>query len=151
MKPLVAQKPTRTKRISRIGILLCSNTARVLDCPAGACLRDMYDRKGAFARYKDQDVELVGIISCNGCPTLKGEDVILPRIEALLHYGAVRIHLAYCLMILCPFVKKYVKVIKANYPSVDLIEGTHEPHQADIEFRCAVAAMLRDRTRTIIP
>jgi len=111
----------------------------------------MTDRKGAFSRYKGQEIELIGVISCNGCPTIKGEEVILPKVEALLHYGAGRIHLTYCLMTLCPFVKRYIKVIKAKFPSLDLIEGTHAPHQTDGQFRCGVAAMLKERRKTIIP
>ena len=93
MKNLTSTKKKKTKRTNKIGILTCSNTTQVLDCPVSACLKDMYDLKGAFARYKGQDVELVGVISCNGCPTLKGEEVILPKAEAMLHYGANRIHL----------------------------------------------------------
>ena len=54
-------------------------------------------------------------------------------------------------MTLCPFAKKYIKVIKAKFPSLDIIEGTHEPHQADDRFRCGVAAMLKERRKTIIP
>jgi predicted metal-binding protein len=111
----------------------------------------MYARKGAFARYKGQNIELVGVISCNGCPMVKGEEIVLPKIEALLHYGANRIHLTYCMMTLCQFTKKYIKVIKAKFPSLDLIEGTHEPHQTDDQFRCGVAAMLKERKKTIIP
>jgi predicted metal-binding protein len=136
---------------TKLGILSCSNTTRVLDCPVSICLKDMHDRKGAFARYRGREIELVGMISCNGCPTVRGEDVILPKIEALFHYGADHIHLTYCMMALCPFVKKYIKVVKAKFPSIALIEGTHQPHQTDEQFRCGVAAMLKERKRTIIP
>jgi predicted metal-binding protein len=135
----------------KIGILTCSSTTKVLDCPVSACLKDMYDRKGAFSRYEGQDVELVGIISCSGCPTLGGKEIILPKIEALMHYGANWIHLTYCMMALCPLVKKYIKVIKGKFPSLNLVEGTHEPHQTDDKFRCDVAKMLEKRRRTIIP
>ncbi|MCK4835045.1 MAG: CGGC domain-containing protein [Candidatus Aminicenantes bacterium] len=135
----------------KLGILTCSNTTRILDCPVGACLKDMYERKGAFKEYNNQDIELVGIISCNGCPTIKGAATILPKIETLIHYGANHVHLSYCMLVLCPFVKKYIKVIKDNFPEINLILGTHEPHQTDDKFRCDVAAMLKERRKTIIP
>ncbi len=135
----------------KIGILTCSNTTQVLDCPAGGCLADLYGRKGEFTAYEGYDVELAGIISCNNCPTLEGEAVILPKIEGLLHYGAQNIHIAYCMGAVCPFIKKYIKVIKMTYPEINLISGTHEPHQTDREFRCATAKMLIDRNKTIIP
>jgi predicted metal-binding protein len=135
----------------KLGILTCSNTTKVLDCPVGACLKDMYERKGAFEEYKNQDIELVGIISCNGCPTVVGEAIILPKIESLIHYGATHVHLSYCMMVLCPFIRKYIKIIRDNFPKINLILGTHEPHQTDDKFRCDVGLMLEERRKTIIP
>ena len=135
----------------KIGILTCSNTTRVLDCPVGACLTDMYEKKGAFSEYKNTDTELVGINSCSSCPTIAGEEVILPKIESLKFYGAEKIHLSYCMMVLCPFIKKYIRVIEKNFPEIDLIKGTHEPHQTDKKFRCDTGKMLIDRRKAIIP
>lgn len=135
----------------KLGILTCSNTTKVLDCPVGACLKDMYERKGAFKQYKNKDVELVGIISCNGCPTLVGEAIIVPRIISFVHYGANVVHLSYCMLVLCPFIKKYAKVIKDNFPEIELILGTHEPHQTNHEFKGNIARMLQDRRTSIIP
>jgi len=36
---------------------------------------------------------------------------------------------------LCPFLKKYKKIIKEKYPNVKLIEGTHETSITESEFR----------------
>lgn len=135
----------------KLGILTCSNATRVLDCPVGACLKDMYERKGTFEKYKDQEIELVGITSCNGCPTIAGDAIILPKIESLIHYGATHVHMSYCMKVMCPFVKKYYKVIKSNFPEVNVILGTHEPHQTDDEFRCDTGSKITDRRKTIIP
>lgn len=135
----------------KLGILTCSNTTRVLDCPVGVCLKDLYERKGAFKSYVSQDVELVGINSCNGCPTVKGESSILSKIESLKHYGATHIHLSYCMLVLCPFVNRYIKVIHNNYPEIMLIPGTHEPHQSDEKFRCDINEMLKEKHKTVIP
>ncbi|UCE19269.1 MAG: CGGC domain-containing protein [Gemmatimonadota bacterium] len=134
-----------------LGMLTCSNTTRVLDCPVGACLKDMYERKGAFSEYKDQNIELVGINACNGCPTLAGSETILSKIESLIRYGADHIHLSYCMLILCPFVKKYTNIIRAKYPEIHLRAGTHEPHQTEDRFRCDVGALLKRRRKTLIP
>jgi len=97
------------------------------------------------------ELELVGMISCNCCPTMCGEKIILPKVEALLHSGADRIHLTYCMLTLCPFIKKYIKAVKARFPFLDLIEGTHEPHQTVGQFRCAVASLLEERHKKLIP
>ena len=135
----------------KLGILTCSNTTRVLDCSVGACLKDMYERKGAFSDYKNQNIELVGVSACNGCPTISGSETILSKIESLIHYGAAYVHLSYCMLVLCPFVKKYIRIIKAKHPGINIIAGTHEPHQTKEKFRCDIETMLKKRRTTLIP
>ena len=49
----------------RVGIIICD---RYHTCAGGKCLRAMRAREGAFAAYKDRDVELVGFTTCGGCP-----------------------------------------------------------------------------------
>ena len=134
-----------------IGILTCSGTTRVLDCPVGACLKDMYERKGAFSEYKNRNIELVGMSTCHGCPTISGSETILSKIESFIHYGADHVHLSYCMLVLCPFVNTYINVIQAKYPEIRLIAGTHEPHQTNERFRCDIKTMLKQRRKTLIP
>ena len=138
-------------KCARVGILTCSNTTKVLDCSVGACLRDMYERKGAFEKYQDQEIELAGLIACNGCPTVAGPATIVPRVESLIQSGAKHVHLSYCMLALCPFVKKYIRAVQDAFPETEVVLGTHEPHQSEQQFRCAVGAMLEDRRKTIIP
>jgi predicted metal-binding protein len=135
----------------KVGIITCSNMTRVLDCPVGACLKDLHQRKGTFAEYGDDDVELVGTTSCNGCPTAAGVDAILPKAEGLVRYGATHIHLSYCMVVLCPFAKAYARTITARFPEIDVRIGTHEAHQTDQEFRQEVTAKLRERRKSIVP
>mgnify|MGYP000113767454 CR=1 FL=1 len=49
----------------RVGIIIC---ARYHNCGGGKCLRALKAREGAFSRYRDQEVELVGYTTCDGCP-----------------------------------------------------------------------------------
>jgi predicted metal-binding protein len=135
----------------KLGILTCSNMTQILDCPVGGCLKDMGSRKGAFEAYENTDIELTGTISCNGCPTTTGTDVILPRVEGLLYYGMTHLHLSYCMLVLCPFVKKYTKVIKEKFRNLTVISGTHEAHQTEAEFRNQVEKQLAERRKTLIP
>jgi predicted metal-binding protein len=135
----------------KLGIITCSNATRTLDCPAGACLKDLHEFKGSFKQYNDIEVELAGVISCNGCPTITGAEIISPRIESLIHYGATVIHLSYCMKVLCPFVKKYYQVMMKSYPKIKFVIGTHEPHQTDHEFKCDIMNKLIKRRTLIMP
>jgi predicted metal-binding protein len=53
-----------TRRV-RIGIVVCD---RYRTCAGGKCFRALSRREGAFAAYRDADVELVGYTTCGGCP-----------------------------------------------------------------------------------
>jgi len=49
----------------KIGIIICDRYRR---CAGGKCLRAMKNQEGAFRKYADQEVELVGYTTCDGCP-----------------------------------------------------------------------------------
>jgi len=136
----------------RIGILACANTTKILDCPLSPCLRDYYDRKGAFSRYEGEDTELAGVISCPGCLGGLAPEVILSRAGSLLHYGVDAIHLTYCMVVLCPYASRYVAILKQAYPAVEIVSGTHAPHASADAFRKSIANFLRQKTgRGVIP
>jgi len=107
--------------MSRIGILTCSNCTQELDCASVVCLGDLRKRKGFFQRYEgDEDLILVGIINCAGCPTLGAPEKILRKVKSLAAFRIDAIHLSYCVTALCPFKKKYVD---HGCPNVEGIRG----------------------------
>ena len=70
--------------MARIGIITCSNCTQDTNCAAVVCLADMRKRKGLFDRYANEAaLELIGIISCAGCPTLAAPEKIMKRIDAV--------------------------------------------------------------------
>ena len=71
----------------KIGIIICD---RYHTCAGGKCLRSLRAREGAFAAYKDRDVELVGYTTCGGCPG--GNIEYAP--EEMKKNGAEVVHLA---------------------------------------------------------
>ncbi|MCK4537794.1 MAG: CGGC domain-containing protein [Candidatus Krumholzibacteria bacterium] len=104
----------------KIGIIICD---RYSTCAGGKCLRSMRERKGAFARYKDVEVELVGYTSCDGCPGGNVEYAV----EEMKNNGAEVIHLATGLIVgypPCPSVKYFKGFIEAKY-GLDVVYGTH--------------------------
>ncbi|MEH0020971.1 MAG: CGGC domain-containing protein [Desulfobacter sp.] len=114
--------------MARIGILTCSNCTQDANCASVVCLGDMRKKRGLFDRYSDEkDVDLIGIINCAGCPTIAAPEKILKKVGALAEYRLDALHFSYCMTALCPFIKKYEKVIREKYPDLTIVHGTHRP------------------------
>jgi predicted metal-binding protein len=129
--------------MKKIGILTCSNTTQDMNCASAGCFASMRGRQGGFERYsKDEELELVGIISCANCPTLAASDKILLRVKALVEFGAEVIHFAYCVDTLCPFKAKYKAAIKEAYPDIELVMGTHAAKVTPDQYRAKVNKLL---------
>lgn len=106
--------------MKRIGIIICD---RYHTCAGGKCLRAMRNREGAFDRYQDEEVELVGFTNCGGCP---GGNVEYAPAE-MKKNGADVIHLATGLVVgypPCPRLKDFVEFIPAKY-GLEVVVGTH--------------------------
>ena len=53
----------------KVGIITCENRCLMAAmCAGGKCLRALRNREGAFSIYQGKELELVGFISCGGCP-----------------------------------------------------------------------------------
>lgn len=114
--------------MARIGILNCYNCTGETNCSSVVCLGDMRKRRGLFERYKGENsLDLIGIISCAGCPTLAAPRKILKRVRALAEYRLDALHFSYCMTALCPFLSSYEEVIKKAYPELVIVHGTHTP------------------------
>jgi len=104
----------------RLGIIICD---RYRTCAGGKCLRALREREGAFGRYRDQQVELVGWTTCNGCPG--GNIEYAP--EEMKKNGAQVIHLATGLLVgypPCPHIEAFRSFIPAKY-GLEVVIGTH--------------------------
>ena len=128
--------------MARIGILRCSNSSQESNCAAVVCLADMRKRQGHFERYPAADpLHLIGMINCAGCPTLAAPEKILKRVRALAEYRLDALHFSFCVTALCPFLRKYVKVVRDAYPDLEIVLGTHEPIDV-AEYRRGVREIL---------
>lgn len=112
--------------MKRIGILTCGNTTGDYACPSIGCFTDFNRKAGTFAAYAEEGAELVGVISCAGCPTLYAPEKIFRRVQTLASSGVDAVHLANCVMGLCPFKNKYLKLLRGQFPQIEFVEGTHE-------------------------
>lgn len=106
--------------MKKIGIIICD---RYHTCAGGKCLRSLRNREGAFALYKNVEVELVGYTTCGGCPG--GNVEYAP--EEMKKNEAEVIHLATGLIVgypPCPRLRAFTEFIPAKY-GLDVVAGTH--------------------------
>jgi predicted metal-binding protein len=106
--------------MKKIGIIICD---RYSTCAGGKCLRAMRNREGAFARYRKEQVELVGYTTCGGCPG--GNVEYAP--EEMKKNGAEVVHLATGLVVgypPCPWLDYFSSFIPQKY-GMDVVVGTH--------------------------
>jgi predicted metal-binding protein len=132
----------------KVGILGCDATTRDMDCVMIGCFGNMRDRQGMFEQYtKDDPPELVGIISCGGCPTALGADRVWQKVKALKEYGIEALHLTSCLVQVCPFTEEFIKAIRAEYPDLKIVQGTHPFHDVDA-FKAGIKELSTQRAVT---
>lgn len=96
-------------------------------CPATTDLKFMREKKGAFEGI-NEDVELIGVNSCGGCP---GKKAVL-RAREMVKRGADTIVFASCITkgspigFACPFAKKMIDSVKAALgEDIKIIDYTH--------------------------
>lgn len=105
---------------TKIGIIICDRYRR---CAGGKCFRAVRNREGAFDRYKDVEVEVVGYTTCDGCPGGNIEYAV----DEMLKNGAEVIHLATGLIVgypPCPHLTYFHDFIEVRY-GLKVVYGTH--------------------------
>jgi predicted metal-binding protein len=108
------------KEKTRIGIIICD---RYRTCAGGKCFRSLRKREGAFSRYKNTEVELIGYTTCAGCPGGNIEYTV----DEMTANGAEVIHLATGLIVgypPCPHITAFKEYIHIKY-GLEVIYGTH--------------------------
>jgi predicted metal-binding protein len=106
--------------MKKIGIIICN---RYHTCGGGKCLRAFHMREGAFARYQNEEVQLVGYTTCGGCP---GGNVEYVPAE-MKKNGVEVIHLATCMLVgypPCEHLEAFTRFIPAKY-GVEVAIGSH--------------------------
>ena len=129
----------------KIGIIICDRYRR---CAGGKCFRSVREREGAFARYRDVDVEVVGYTSCDGCPGGNVEYAV----DEMKTNGAEVIHLATGLIVgypPCPFIEDFRRFIEARY-GLEVVFGTHPIPQKYLKVHTKLGTWESPRWREII-
>jgi predicted metal-binding protein len=104
----------------KIGIIICDRYRR---CAGGKCFRSLRNREGAFSRYQNKEVELVGYTSCDGCPGGNIEYAV----DEMKGNGATVLHFATGLVVgypPCSHIAYFSNFIKTKY-GLEVVYGTH--------------------------
>lgn len=107
--------------MAKIGIIICN---RAKTCLGAKCFMAIQERVGIFRKYpKDEPLELIGFITCGGCP---GERLEHAPAE-MKKYGAEEIVLASCFLAefpTCPYLGDFIHYIE-HYVGLPVVVGSH--------------------------
>ena len=109
----------------KLGIIRCMQTEEI--CPGTTDFRMVREHAGAFEDVRE-DIELMGFVSCGGCP---GKKAVF-RARELVRRGADAIAFASCIAngnpigFACPFAVKMREAVKADVgDEIQIFEYTH--------------------------
>lgn len=109
----------------KVGLIRCQQTEDV--CPATTDFKAMREKTGAFEGIQE-DIELIGVNSCGGCP---GKRAVF-RAKEMIKRGADTIVFASCISkgtpigFACPFAKKMRDAVMHELDEgVAIIDYTH--------------------------
>ncbi len=119
--------------MEKILIVGCKRTMDDVCIACSRCMVAFNRREGEFARYKDQDVQLMGLLNCGDCPGAS----IIPRLAQVKLWNAplgekpTKIHVGPCMTHHCPHKDTIIQKIKAK-SAIEVIEGAHPYLPEDI-------------------
>jgi len=133
------------KTKTKIGIIICDRYRR---CSGGKCFRAVRNRAGAFTRYAEADVEVVGYTSCDGCPGGNIEYAV----DEMQSNGAEVIHLATGLIVgypPCPYITDFYEYITTKY-NLTVVYGTHPIPEKYLDMHDQLGTWDSDKWKEII-
>ena len=118
--------------MARVAIVGCKRVQDQLCIACAKCLKAMQNREGEFARYKDDELELVALGDCGDCPGLIMPKVtLMNEIITMLERDYDIIHLGTCVVKAkktgqCPLdFEQVTHLIKENFGK-EVVIGTHD-------------------------
>jgi predicted metal-binding protein len=120
--------------MDRLLVVGCKKTIDVVCVGCSRCLVSFNRREGHFRRYADSEAELIGVLSCGDCPG----STLIPRLALMKLWNApldampTRIHVAPCLVNLCPHAESIIDRMEVRC-GIEIIVGTH-PYQMETIF-----------------
>ena len=112
--------------MEKILIVGCKRAMDDVCIGCSRCMVAFNRRDGEFSRYKDADIQLIGLLNCGDCPGA----AIVPRLAQIslwnkpLDEKVTKVHIGPCVVDHCPYKETLVNKIKAK-SGVDVILGAH--------------------------
>jgi predicted metal-binding protein len=112
--------------MEKILIIGCKKAMNDACIGCSRCLVGFNRREGEFARYKDVEVELIGLLNCGDCPGA----ITVTRMAQFNLWNKpmaeipTKVHVAPCILDHCEYKDAVLYKIKAK-AGVEVIEGTH--------------------------
>lgn len=117
--------------MAKIAILYCKRIQDHSCIACAKCHKGIAERHGEFARYADDEIELVGMTDCGDCPGLTVPRVkLLKEVVTGLDRSIDVIHLGTCMKMAmetaeCPIDYDDLKILLEDKFGVEVVLGTH--------------------------
>ena len=117
-----------------VAVMGCKNIKDETCIGCQRCLTGFDRKEGEFARYKDMDAQVMGLINCGDCPgaTIVTRLAQVNLWNAHMNEKPTKVHIAPCITDHCPHKETIINKIKAK-AGIEVIEGTH-PYKPDNIF-----------------
>ncbi len=112
--------------MEKILIVGCQKTMNEICVGCSRCMVAFNRREGTFELYEGVDAEIIGLLSCGGCP---GQAIVMRLAQMKLWNAPMAelptvLHVAPCLGNYCPHANRIIEKIK-SVAGIKVIEGAH--------------------------
>lgn len=112
--------------MKKIAMLNCLKANEV--CTGAGCFTAWNEKKKTFARYQDEEAELVAFLRCNGCGCDPAEDSgMQKKLQRLKDIGTQVVHVGVCTKNRegqrCPTIQKIIDQLEDL--GIAWVDGTH--------------------------
>jgi predicted metal-binding protein len=118
-------------QMANVAVLYCKKIQDHSCVACAKCYKGMAERNGEFARYADDELELVALTDCGDCPGLTCPRVkLLKEITGNLERPIDVIHFGTCMKLAmetadCPIDFDEMKILLEQKFGVEVVLGTH--------------------------
>ncbi|AFQ42609.1 CGGC domain-containing protein [Desulfosporosinus meridiei] len=111
----------------RVAIFSCPKVTNKMGCSSSDCLDELRNRQGSYTTYdSSENLELIGMINCPGCPAEIDSQRIINQIQYLSKFKVNKIHFTNCMSLYCAFRYNYQVLIEGRFPNIEIVQGKYE-------------------------